>query len=85
VTPIYIRPTIIAVKRGNPKHIRRFEDLLRDGMRIVVTEGAGIATPPAPAPGKMSPVGKVGSRTSSDSARTSSVSEREVDRAIECL
>ena len=43
VTPIYIRPAIIAVKRGNPKHIRGFEDLLRDGMRIVVTEGAGVA------------------------------------------
>ena len=43
VTPIYIRPAIIAVKRGNPKSIRSFEDLLKDGMRIVVTEGAGIA------------------------------------------
>jgi accessory colonization factor AcfC len=43
VTPIYIRPAIIAVKRGNPKHIRGFEDLLQDGMRIVVTEGAGVA------------------------------------------
>ncbi|HET7063767.1 MAG TPA: extracellular solute-binding protein [Rudaea sp.] len=43
VTPIYIRPAIIAVKKGNPKHIRAFEDLLKDGMRIVVTEGAGVA------------------------------------------
>ena len=43
VTPIYIRPTIIAVKKGNPKGIHGFEDLLKDGMRIVVTEGAGVA------------------------------------------
>jgi accessory colonization factor AcfC len=43
VTPIYMRPTIIAVKKGNPKQIYRFEDLLKDGMRVVVTEGAGVA------------------------------------------
>jgi accessory colonization factor AcfC len=43
VTPIYIRPSIIAVKKGNPKHIRGFEDLLNDGIKIVVTEGAGVA------------------------------------------
>ncbi|MGH7981558.1 MAG: extracellular solute-binding protein [Candidatus Udaeobacter sp.] len=43
VTPIYVRPAIIAVKKGNPKHIRGFEDLLKDGMKIVVTEGAGVA------------------------------------------
>jgi accessory colonization factor AcfC len=42
VMPIYIRPAIIAVKKGNPKGIHGFEDLLKDGMRIVVTEGAGI-------------------------------------------
>ena len=43
VTPIYMRPTIIAVKKGNSKHIQSFEDLLKDGMRVVVTEGAGVA------------------------------------------
>lgn len=43
VTPIYIRPTIIAVKKGNPKNIQSFDDLLKDGVRIVVTEGAGVA------------------------------------------
>jgi accessory colonization factor AcfC len=43
VNPIYIRPAIIAVKKGNPKGINGFEDLLKDGMRIVVTEGAGVA------------------------------------------
>lgn len=31
------------MKKGNPKHIRGFEDLLKDGMKIVVTEGAGVA------------------------------------------
>lgn len=43
VEPIYIRPTIIAVKKGNPKQIRAFEDLLKDDIRIVVTEGAGVS------------------------------------------
>jgi accessory colonization factor AcfC len=43
VEPIYVRPTIIAVKKGNPKRIERFEDLLAEGVRIVVTEGAGVA------------------------------------------
>lgn len=42
VQPIYIRPTIIAVKAGNPKNIAGFEDLLAAGMKIVVTEGAGV-------------------------------------------
>jgi accessory colonization factor AcfC len=43
VRPIYIRPTVIAVKKGNPKSIHGFEDLLKDSVRIVVTEGAGVA------------------------------------------
>lgn len=43
VDPIYIRPAIIAVKKGNPKEIKGFDDLLKDGMKIVVTEGAGIS------------------------------------------
>ncbi len=43
VTPIYLRPAVIAVKKGNPKGIRGFEDLLRDGVRIIVTEGASVA------------------------------------------
>ncbi|WP_095587680.1 substrate-binding domain-containing protein [Actibacterium ureilyticum] len=42
VEPIYIRPAIIAVKQGNPKGIAGFDDLLAPGMRIVVTEGAGV-------------------------------------------
>jgi len=43
VTPVYLRPAIIAVKTGNPRRIQRFEDLLQPGIRIVVTEGSGIA------------------------------------------
>lgn len=43
VMPIYIRPAIIAVQKGNPKGIQGFDDLLKDGMKIVVTDGAGVA------------------------------------------
>ncbi|QQR39045.1 substrate-binding domain-containing protein [Devosia rhizoryzae] len=43
VTPIYIRPAVIAITAGNPKGIENFEDLLADGIKIVVTEGAGVA------------------------------------------
>lgn len=42
VQPIYLRPAIIAVKAGNPKGITGFDDLLADGVKIVVTEGAGV-------------------------------------------
>lgn len=42
VQPIYLRPAVIAVKAGNPKNIQGFDDLLADGMKIVVTEGAGV-------------------------------------------
>lgn len=41
--PLYVRPAVIAVQPGNPKNIQGFDDLLRDGMRIVVVEGAGVA------------------------------------------
>ena len=43
VAPIYLRPAIIAVKNGNPRRIQKFADLLQPGIRIVVTEGSGIA------------------------------------------
>lgn len=43
VKPVYLRPTVIVVKRGNPHRIHGFEDLLRPGVRIVVTEGSGIS------------------------------------------
>ncbi len=42
VEPIYVRPAVIAVKSGNPKNIQGFDDLLREDMKIVVTEGAGV-------------------------------------------
>ena len=42
VEPIYLRPAVIAVAAGNPKGIEGFDDLLRDGVRVVVTEGAGV-------------------------------------------
>lgn len=42
VDPIYLRPTVIAVKAGNPLGIESFDDLLGDGVRVVVTEGAGV-------------------------------------------
>ncbi|MCK7612689.1 extracellular solute-binding protein [Roseibium sediminicola] len=42
VEPIYLRPAVIAVKTGNPKNIKGFDDLLREDIRIVVTEGAGV-------------------------------------------
>ncbi len=42
VEPIYIRRAVIAVQKGNPKHIHGFNDLLKRGMKIVVTEGAGV-------------------------------------------
>ncbi len=43
VIPIYLRPAIIAVKAGNPRRIQGFDDLLQPGIRIVVTEGSGVA------------------------------------------
>ncbi|QFT33974.1 Bacterial extracellular solute-binding protein [Labrenzia sp. THAF82] len=42
VRPVYLRPAVIAVKAGNPKNIRGFDDLLAEDVRIVVTEGAGV-------------------------------------------
>lgn len=41
VDPLYIRPSVILVRPGNPRHIRRFEDLLRPGIRILAVQGAG--------------------------------------------
>lgn len=41
VDPLYIRPSAILVRPGNPKRIRRFEDLLRPGIRILAVQGAG--------------------------------------------
>lgn len=41
VTPLYLRPVAILVRPGNPKRIKRFEDLLRPGIKVLVVQGAG--------------------------------------------
>lgn len=42
VEPIYLRRAVIAVQKGNPKGIKGFDDLTKDGMKVVVVEGAGV-------------------------------------------
>lgn len=41
IEPLYLRPAAILVRRGNPKRIRGFRDLLKPGMRVMVVSGAG--------------------------------------------
>ncbi len=41
VTPLYLRPSAILVRPGNPKGIRDFPDLLRQGVRVMVVCGSG--------------------------------------------
>lgn len=41
IRPLYLRPVAILVRPGNPKGIRRFEDLLRPGAKVLVVQGAG--------------------------------------------
>lgn len=41
VTPLYLRPSAILVRPGNPKHIWEFTDLLKPGVKILVVSGAG--------------------------------------------
>ena len=41
VTPLYLRPSAILVRPGNPKKIAVFEDLLKPGLKILVVQGAG--------------------------------------------
>lgn len=41
ILPLYLRPAAILVRKGNPRAIRRFEDLLRPGIRVLVVQGAG--------------------------------------------
>jgi accessory colonization factor AcfC len=38
---LYVRPSGILVRKGNPKKIRTLEDLARPGIRILDVEGAG--------------------------------------------
>lgn len=41
VVPMYIRPSTILVRRGNPRAIRGIRDLARRGYRVMVVGGAG--------------------------------------------
>ncbi len=39
--PLYLRPSAILVRPGNPKHITGVQDLLTPGRRILVVQGSG--------------------------------------------
>ncbi|UCE61569.1 MAG: substrate-binding domain-containing protein [Phycisphaerales bacterium] len=41
VTPLYLRPSAILVRPGNPKAIGDFPDLVRPGMNVMVVNAAG--------------------------------------------
>jgi len=41
VTPLYLRPSAILVRPGNPKQINDFPDLLKPGVRLMVVTGSG--------------------------------------------
>lgn len=41
ITPLYLRPSAILVRPGNPKGIRDFPNLLRPGIRVMVVTGSG--------------------------------------------
>lgn len=41
VTSLYLRPSAILVRPGNPKAIEGFPDLLRPGIRVMVVNGSG--------------------------------------------
>jgi len=41
IRTLYLRPSAILVRPGNPKGIRGVKDLARDGVRILVVQGAG--------------------------------------------
>ena len=41
ITPLYLRPAAILVRKGNPRRIATFEDLLQPGVKVLVVQGAG--------------------------------------------
>lgn len=41
IEPLYLRPSTILVRKGNPRRIKGLRDLARPGMKVLVTEGAG--------------------------------------------
>lgn len=43
VTSLYLRPSAILVRPGNPKRIQGFVDLLKVGTKVLVVQGAGQA------------------------------------------
>jgi len=43
VESLYLRPSAILVRPGNPKGIKKFEDLLKPRIKVLVVQGAGQA------------------------------------------
>ena len=41
VAPLYLRPSTILVRPGNPRHIAGLADLLKPGHKIIVVNGSG--------------------------------------------
>jgi accessory colonization factor AcfC len=41
VQPLYLRPSVILVRPGNPRGIRGLDDLMASGRRVLVVNGAG--------------------------------------------
>jgi accessory colonization factor AcfC len=41
ITPLYMRPSAVLVRPGNPKRISDFPDLLKPGVRVMVVSGSG--------------------------------------------
>lgn len=41
VQPLYLRPSVILVRPGNPRRIAGLEDLMKPGHRVLVVNGAG--------------------------------------------
>lgn len=41
IEPLYLRKSILLVKKGNPKNIRGIDDLTRPGIGIIVNDGGG--------------------------------------------
>jgi accessory colonization factor AcfC len=39
--PLYLRPAAMLVRPGNPKHITRFTDILKPGIKVLVVNGSG--------------------------------------------
>ena len=41
ITPLFLRPSVILVRPGNPKEIKDFPDLLRPDIKFMVVSGSG--------------------------------------------